>query len=154
MTSTVAAPGATRTPPKPPRRKAVSPWRFALLLPGGLALLAGLDAALLLLGVPAPVTTGRLPDVHGVLLVVGFVGTLVALERSVALGHRAGFLSPALLGAGGVLLVSPAPLAAGQGVQLAGRSRWSRSTYRCGAASATTRSWSRPSARCWPSAPS
>ncbi|MGJ3560863.1 hypothetical protein ACR6C2_30315 [Streptomyces sp. INA 01156] len=58
-----------------------------LLLPAGLALLAGLDAALLLLGLPAPVTADRLPEVHGVLMVLGFVGTLIALERAVALGR-------------------------------------------------------------------
>jgi hypothetical protein len=91
-----------------------------LAVPAGLCLLAGLDAALMLLGVPAPVRASRLPDVHGMLLVFGFVGTLVSLERAVALRRRAGFLAPALLGAGGLLLVSPAPLAAGQWALLAG----------------------------------
>jgi hypothetical protein len=83
--------------------------RLALLLPGGVALLLGLDAALLLLGFPAPLEIGRLPDVHGVLLVLGFVGTLVSLERAVALGRWWGFAAPAGLGIGGLLLVSPAP---------------------------------------------
>jgi hypothetical protein len=64
--------------------------------------------------VPAPVSTDRLPDVHGVLMVLGFVGTLISLERSVALGRAAGYLAPALLGVGGLLLVSPAPLVAGK----------------------------------------
>ncbi len=49
--------------------------RGPFLLLAGLSLLAGLDAALLLLGLPAPVTTERLPEVHGILLVIGFVGT-------------------------------------------------------------------------------
>jgi hypothetical protein len=84
------------------------------------ALLAGLDAALLLIGVPAPVTADRLPEVHGMLLVVGFVGTLVALERAVALARPGALLAPALLGAGGVLLLTPAPLAAGRTVLLLG----------------------------------
>lgn len=88
--------------------------RLALLLPAGLCLLAGLDAALLLLGVPAPVSADRLPDLHGILLVLGFVGTVIALERAVALRHPAGFAAPALLGLGGVLLVSPAPSTVGQ----------------------------------------
>lgn len=94
--------------------------RVLLVLPAGLALLAGLDAALLLLDVPAPVRTQRLPEVHGVLLVLGFVGTLIALERAVALRRPAGFAAPALLGAGGVLLVSPAPLVAGRLVLVLG----------------------------------
>jgi hypothetical protein len=94
--------------------------RLPFLLPAGLAVLAGLDAALMLLGLPAPVSADRLPDVHGMLLVLGFVGTLIALERAVALGHRAGYLAPGLLGAGAVALVTPVPLAAGRALLLAG----------------------------------
>ena len=85
------------------------PARALLLVPGGFALLAGLDAALILLGLPAPIDSSRLAQVHGVLLVLGFVGTVVALERAVAAGRRWGYLSPAALGAGGILLVTPAP---------------------------------------------
>lgn len=57
------------------------PRHVVLLVPGGLALLAGLDAALLRLGLGAPVVSDRWADVHGPLMVLGFVGTLVALER-------------------------------------------------------------------------
>ncbi|HLN75401.1 MAG TPA: hypothetical protein VK204_00070 [Nocardioidaceae bacterium] len=94
--------------------------RLPFLVPGGVALVAGLDAALMLIGLPAPVSADRLPDVHGMLLVLGFVGTLIALERAVALGRPAGFLAPGLLGAGAVLLLSPAPLVVGRGALLAG----------------------------------
>ena len=94
--------------------------RFALVLPAGLSLLAGLDAALLLLGLPAPVRGDRLPDVHGMALVLGFVGTLVALERAVALRHPAGFSAPVLLGTGSLLVLSPAPLVVGRVVLLLG----------------------------------
>jgi hypothetical protein len=97
------------------------PLRALWMLPAALALLAGLDAALLLLGLPAPVTTARLPLVHGVVLVLGFVGTLIALERATAWGRRIGFAAPALLGAGAVLLVVDAvPLAAAKLVLVAG----------------------------------
>src|SRR5690606_635178 len=92
----------------------------AFLLPGGLALLAGLDAALLLLGVPAPVTLDRLPLVHGPLLVLGFVGTVVSLERAVALRRWWAFGAPALLGVGGIALLTAAPMAAGQALLVAG----------------------------------
>jgi hypothetical protein len=84
------------------------------MLPAGIALVAGLDAALLLLDPRAPVRTDRLPEVHGFLLVLGFVGTLISLERAVALRRRAGFAAPGLLGLGGLLLLSPAPLVAGR----------------------------------------
>lgn len=82
----------------------------ALLAGGGIALLLGLDAALLLLDLPAPLHWPRLAQVHGMLLVLAFVGTVVALERAIALGRWWGLLSPAFLGAGGLALASTAPL--------------------------------------------
>lgn len=88
--------------------------RLPLLVPAMIALLAGLDAGLLLMGVWAPVVAERLPEVHGVLLVAGFVGTLIALERAVAAGRIWGYVAPLGLGVGGVLLLTPAPLAAGR----------------------------------------
>lgn len=90
------------------------PSRAWFLLPAGVGLLAGLDAGLLLLGVAAPVDSTRLPDVHGVLMVLGFLGTLVALERAVALRARWGYAAPGLLGAGALALVSPLPITVGQ----------------------------------------
>ena len=103
-----------------PGRSRNLPLHAALLLPGAVALLAGLDAALLLMELPAPVSTERLPVVHGPLMVLGFLGTLVSLERAVALRRREGFLAPALLGAGGLLLLTPAPLPVGQWLLVAG----------------------------------
>jgi hypothetical protein len=117
-TQVAAAPPSAARPADTART--VLPRRLGLLLPAGVALLAGLDAALMLLGLPAPVSAERLPDVHGVLLVLGFVGTLIALERAVALGRRTGFLAPALLGAGAVALVSPAPVQVGKALLVAG----------------------------------
>lgn len=94
--------------------------RLVFLIPAGVALLAGLDAGLLLLGLPAPVTTAQLPDAHGMVMVLGFVGTVIALERAVALRRRLGFAAPALLGAGGLLVTSTAPLRLGQAALAAG----------------------------------
>lgn len=95
--------------------------RLVWMIPAGLALLAGLNAGLLLLGVWAPVTSKRLPDIHGMLLVLGFVGTLISLERATAYGRWFGFLAPALLGFGAVVLVAPAvPITVGQGLLIAG----------------------------------
>ena len=108
-----AARGATTSP-----RLTLS--RTAFLVPAVVAMLAGLDAAMMMIDLPAPVDASRLPEVHGFLLVLGFVGTLVSLERAVALGTRAGLAAPALLGIGALLLVSPAPLAVGRATLLAG----------------------------------
>lgn len=97
------------------------PARMLWMLPAGLALLAGLDAGLMLLGLPAPVTAQRLPEVHGMLLALGFVGTLISLERATAYARPLGFLTPALLGIGGILLVvEPVPLVAAKVVLAAG----------------------------------
>ena len=48
------------------RSTAATRWRrAAFVLPAALALLAGLDAALMLLGLRVSITVDRLPDVHG-----------------------------------------------------------------------------------------
>ncbi|MBX3312560.1 MAG: hypothetical protein KF916_06720 [Microbacteriaceae bacterium] len=98
-----------RVADRPTRRK--PSWRIGWLIPAGVALIIGLDAGLLLLGVPAPITMARLPIVHGMLLTLGFVATLISLERATALGRWYGFIAPAILGLGGILLiVDPVPL--------------------------------------------
>lgn len=91
-------------------RRRPSP-RLFWMLPAGVSLLAGLDAALLLLGLPAPITAKRLPETHGMLLVLGFVATLVSLERATALRRWYGYAAPALLGLSGLLmLIDAVPL--------------------------------------------
>lgn len=92
-------------------RKQQISGRLAWLIPGGIALLLGLDAGLLLLGLPAPLTFKRLPEVHGMLLTLGTVATLVSLERAAALGRWYGYFAPALLGVSGLaLIVDPLPI--------------------------------------------
>lgn len=75
-----------------PRRAGHSvafPWpRFFLLICAGLAALAGTFAALLRSNLPSPVTRPPLADAHGALMVFGFLGTAICLERGVA--FRAG----------------------------------------------------------------
>ena len=94
--------------------------RLVFLLLGGIALLAGLDGALQLLGLAAPVDSTRLSAVHGPLMVFGFVGTVVVLERAVAVRRGWAYLAPGLLGAGGLALISPLPLLVGQAALVAG----------------------------------
>ncbi len=97
--------GTTTT--KGPARLKYAPTAF--LLPGGLALLAGLDAGLLLAGLPSPVDQPSLTARHGMLMVLGFLGTLIALERAVALRRTWGLAAPGFLGLGGILLTVGAP---------------------------------------------
>lgn len=94
--------------------------RAWLLLPAGVSLLAGLDAGLLLLEAAAPMDAGHLADVHGPLMVLGFLGTLIALERAVALRSTLGYAAPALLGLGGLALATGLPRLVGQVLLLDG----------------------------------
>jgi len=67
-----------------------------------IALIAGLWAGVVRLGWALP-TLRTLPSAHGPLMVVGFVGALISLERAVALRSRWGYLAPALATAGAIL---------------------------------------------------
>ncbi|MCL1871512.1 MAG: hypothetical protein FWF90_14035 [Promicromonosporaceae bacterium] len=99
--------------------------RVAVLLLAMVAALSGLDAALLRLGVAAPVRSDGLADAHGVLMVFGFLGTAITLERAVALRSGAadrsrawwGYAAPVAAGLGSLLLVAQvagAPLPGGR----------------------------------------
>ncbi|MEI2777399.1 MAG: hypothetical protein V9G19_15765 [Tetrasphaera sp.] len=106
----------TRTPAR-------LPARTLLLIPAALALLAGLTAALLLLdlpGVTAPRAAGTLSDVHGPLMVLGFLGTLIALERAVAARRTWPYAAPAFLGLGALATIPEASRPVGQLLTLAG----------------------------------
>ncbi|MEI7745189.1 MAG: hypothetical protein WCK58_15745 [Chloroflexota bacterium] len=83
--------------------------RLALLALGGASLLAGLLGALTLLGFPGPGPAGRLAGAHGMLMPMGFLGTLIALERAVAFGRPWGYVAPAAAGLAGLALIAGAP---------------------------------------------
>ena len=65
--------------------------RVLLLALGGLSLLAGLDAGLVRLGVWAPVTSERVGDLHGPVMVLGFLGTLISLVLPVSIAMLIGW---------------------------------------------------------------
>ncbi len=82
--------------------------RLALLMLGGAGLLLGTYTGLARAGVGHRFVAA---DLHAVVMVLGFLGTLIALERAVALGRRWGYLAPACSGAAVVTL----PFARGVG---------------------------------------
>lgn len=82
--------------------------RAILLAAAGFLLLLGLSGALVLLGLPMPQVALRLGAVHGLLMAFGFVGTLIALERAVALGRSWGYLAPLASATGAAALVEGA----------------------------------------------
>jgi hypothetical protein len=99
------APASIRHRPTPLPR-----GRLLLLAGGGLGLLLGVWTGLARAGVHDPF--GPIMA-HGVIMVLGFLGTLIALERAVALGARWGYAGPALSGAAVLVLFAGATTAGG-----------------------------------------
>lgn len=85
------------------------------------SLLAGLNAALLRLGALAPVHSVPLADLHGALMIFGFLGTAICLERAVALQSGSAVPAPPTRPSlpRARVLAYLAPLAAGTGGLLA-----------------------------------
>lgn len=99
--------------------------RAPLMILAALALLAGLWAGLIRLGWQLPSLALQLPAQHGPLMVSGFLGTLISLERAVALsqnqnGRRLYYLSPLLAGLGAVTLFLTLPTAVPRGLSTLG----------------------------------
>ena len=90
--------------------------RLPLLVLGLGALLAGLWAGLLRLGWPVPLLQPLLPAAHGPLMVSGFLGTLISLERAIALGRRWAYSVPSVTGCGALVLICGLPGKLGPGL--------------------------------------
>lgn len=82
------------------------PFRLPLLIMGFMSLAAGVGAGLLRLGWAVSLPSAELVLLHGPLMVCGFLGTVIGLERAVALGRRWAYAGPLLTGLGGLLLIS------------------------------------------------
>lgn len=85
-----------------------APVRAAALAGGGLALLVGMLAGLARMGWRVP-GLGNLAAAHGPLMVAGFLGSVISLERAVGLARPWAYAAPVLAGLGGLLLVAGAP---------------------------------------------
>ncbi len=96
-----------------PRRRRAR-WVPPLMAMAIVCLLAGLWAALIRLGLAVPVGISSLPEAHGPLMTLGFLGTFIALERAVALGEWWGYIAPAAAGAGGLAVAIGAPGGVGE----------------------------------------
>lgn len=73
---------------------------------GMISLLMALFGGVQRLGWELPTLTAVLPANHGPLMVGAFLGTVIGLERAVALGAGWGFLGPLATGLGGLLLIT------------------------------------------------
>ncbi|HET9080504.1 MAG TPA: hypothetical protein VFO01_08305 [Trebonia sp.] len=89
-------------------------WVPPLVAVAVAALFGGLWEGLVYLGLPLPAGSAALSQDHGEVMVLGFLGTLIALERAVALGRTWGYLAPGAAGAGGLAIVAGAPGGVGE----------------------------------------
>ena len=99
---------AEPTPPpvKPPRpgTPRVVWWRLPLLVFGFVALALGLGAGLARLGVTVPPVAAGAAALHGPLMICGFFGVVIALERAVAIGRLWAYGAPLAAGLGTAML--------------------------------------------------
>jgi hypothetical protein len=80
--------------------------RVPLLALGGISLLTGMWGGLLRLDWLLPVPQADWISLHGPLMVSGFLGTLIGLERAVGLRCRWAYLGPIATGLGAVLMIA------------------------------------------------
>lgn len=80
-----------------------------LLAAAVVILLAGLWEGLVYLGLPLPAGAASLHEGHGPMMVLGFLGTLIALERAVALNAAWAYVAPVAAALGGLAVLVGAP---------------------------------------------
>lgn len=104
----------------------LSKRRVPLLVAGILILLVAMWAGLQRLGWALPGARATWPAAHGLLMVSGFLGTLISLERAVALRRRWTYAAPVITAVGALLIVVGVPgrvgpllIVAGSAVMLA-----------------------------------
>lgn len=105
--------------PRQAQRQAAPRWvtlafRPLLLSLVALSLLAGIAGGLLRVGVALPLPPdsawpGQAVLTHAALMICGFLGTVIGIERAVAVKLRSAFLAPLASGAGGALLLLGQP---------------------------------------------
>ncbi|HUH95300.1 MAG TPA: hypothetical protein VL742_19425 [Casimicrobiaceae bacterium] len=101
------APGPASSGDVPPR------FRAALLIPGFAGLLVGMGAGLARLAWTVPANVASDAALHGPLMLCGFFGVVIALERAVAIGRAWAYAAPLAAGAGTIAAVAGEARAAG-----------------------------------------
>ncbi len=91
----------------------VGKGRFLLMFLALLSLITGIYAGLARFSWIFPYGFYWLPFAHGPLVVCGFLGTLISLERAIVIRYRWTFLAPALSGLGALTLLIGPPFSIG-----------------------------------------
>ena len=96
------------------------PIRLILILLGMVSLLSAMWGGLVRLGWSLPVLEPGLVAFHGPLMVSGFLGTLISLERATETGYRWTYAVPSLTGVGALILITGWSLLLGQSLIVLG----------------------------------
>jgi hypothetical protein len=83
-------------------------WRVPMLVLGFVGLVVGVGAGLARLGWAVPAPAASAAALHGPLLICGFFGVVISLERAVAVGRWWAYAAPLLAGLGTVLALAGA----------------------------------------------
>lgn len=86
------------------------PFRLPLLIMGFVSLAFGVLAGLKRLGWGVPLPSAQMAMLHGPLMISGFVGTVIGLERAVAMGRSWAYAGPLLTGMGGIAILLGFPV--------------------------------------------
>src|SRR5512137_204758 len=108
---------ATPSPASPPDSAAGSgglppAWRAPLLILGFVGLVTGALAGLARLGWSVPALAASVSALHGPLMICGFFGVVISLERAVAIGRRWAYAGPLVTGLGTVAALAAAQASA------------------------------------------
>ena len=101
----VTPPRAAPTEPHAKSGGLPPPWRIPLLVLAFVGLFVGAGAGLARQGWSMPAVSVAAAALHGPLMICGFFGTVIALERAVAIGRAWAYLGPLLAGLGGACAV-------------------------------------------------
>ncbi len=91
-------------------------YRIPMLIIGFISLVFGVGSGLLRMGWNFPLPSANLVAFHGPLMVCGFLGTVISLERAVAIGQRWAYLGPVLAALGGLIIIAGFPWFIGAGL--------------------------------------
>lgn len=79
--------------------------RILLLMGGFISLACGVAGGLMRLGWSFPLTAAEIAALHGPLMISGFLGTVISLERAVAIGRHWAYAGPFFAAAGSFALL-------------------------------------------------
>lgn len=103
-----------------PKLRIQLPLKPALMAISAACLLLGLWGGLARMGWLLPMPHSNLVSQHGALMLAGFLGALISLERAVALDKRWAYIAPALAGLGGLAISLGLPDVVGRSLIVAG----------------------------------